>query len=91
MSPITILQYVESNRPGVEIRGALFLDKAGTGGVARMVGYDPNREKVEGIVPIPFEAFPPQLQGLEYKVENHARTGGVVARYPLSVIYGDGI
>lgn len=91
VSPITVLQFFRENRPEVEVRGALFLTTAGALGAARMVGYNPARENVELLLPIPFESFPPQLNGLEYKVENHARMGGVVCRYPLTMIYGDGI
>lgn len=87
----TVLQAFKENRPQVEVRGALFLDTAGASDVARMIAYDPKPENVELLVPIAFESFPPQLQGMEYVVENHARMGGVVNRFPLAMAYGDGI
>jgi hypothetical protein len=56
-----------------------------------MVAYDPDRTNVEWILPIPFEALPPERKGLEWEVINHARTGSVVLRFPLTCSYGDGI
>jgi hypothetical protein len=94
VSPITVLQFFKENRPQVEVRGALMLDTAGlisAAAAARMVAYDPSRENIEGILPVPMETLAPQLNGMEYVVELHARIGGVVCRYPLSVCYGDGI
>lgn len=87
----TVLKVFQTNRPGVEVRGALFLDTAGAGGTMRAVGYAPDPVNLELLVPIPFESFPPQMSGLEWVVENHARMGGVIVRYPLTMIYADGI
>lgn len=90
-NPQTILQALLESRPGLEVRGALGLETAGAGGTARMMGYRPDPEVLELILPIPFEQFPPERHGMEYTIDMHARTGGVVCRYPLAVIYGDGI
>jgi hypothetical protein len=87
----TILSFFKQERPNITVRGALYLDTAGAGGVARAVVYDPKPENLELLVPIPFESFPPQLRGMEYVVENHARMGGVVNRFPLAMLYADGI
>lgn len=88
---LTILKYVQGERPEVEIRGALLLDTAGDGGGTRMVAYDPDRAVIEWLVAIPFEQFPPQWSGLKYVIECHARAGGVVLRRPLTMAYGDDI
>jgi hypothetical protein len=88
---LTVLKFFETQRPDIQVRGALFLDTAGAGATARMVAYDPNPINLEWIVAVPFETFPPVLQGMEYVTECHARAGGVIARYPLSICYGDGI
>lgn len=88
---VTVLKFFEMNRPGIQVRGALFLDTAGAGSTARMVAYDPNPINLEWLVAVPFESFPPQAVGMEYVIECHARAGGVVARYPMSMAYGDGI
>lgn len=87
----TVLAVFKENRPQIEVRGALFLDTAGAGGTARAMVYDPAQENLELLLPIPFESFPPERKGMEWVVENHARMGGVVVRYPLSALYADGI
>jgi hypothetical protein len=86
-----VLTFFKTQRPDIEVRGALLLDTAGAGGTARMVAYDPSPVNVQWAVAVPFESFPPQLQGMEYVIECHARAGGVFMRYPLTMAYGDGI
>ena len=88
---LTVLTFFKTQRPDIEVRGALLLDTAGAGGTARMVAYDPSPVNVQWAVAVPFESFPPQLQGMEYVIECHARAGGVFMRYPLTMAYGDGI
>lgn len=88
---LTVLQAFQAARPGIEVRGALFLDTAGVGPSARMIAYDPDPMNLEWLVAVPFESFPVQLHGMEYVTECHARAGGVVVRYPLTMCYGDGI
>lgn len=88
---VSVLKAFNEERPEVQVRGALYLDTAGAGGTCRAVAYDPATDHVELLLPIAFESFPPQLRGLEYVVECHARMGGVVNRYPLAMIYADGI
>lgn len=67
------------------------LDAAGAGGTDRMICYRRDPDAVELIVPQEFEQFPPQQRNLEWVVPCHARCAGVVAYYPLSISYGDGI
>lgn len=88
---LTVLKVFQTNRPGVTVKGALFLDTAGAGSTHRMIGYNPDRMNLEFLLPVAFESFPPEQRGLEFVVECHARAGGVVVRYPLTIIYGDGI
>jgi hypothetical protein len=42
-------------------------------------------------IPQPFEQFPVQERGLEYLIPTHARVGGVIIYYPLSVSLVEGI
>lgn len=91
----TILKHVkeklaEAGTP-CEIMQWYACDTAGSGGVKRMVAYKKDPEVLELILPITFEQFPPQQEGLEYKTMCHARSGGVVAYFPLGINYGDGI
>jgi hypothetical protein len=88
---LTVLNVFHTNRPNVKVRGALYLDTAGASANMRMIGYNPDRVNLELLLPVAFESFPPEQRGLEFVVENHARMGGVVVRYPLTIIYGDGI
>lgn len=88
---LTVLKFFETQRPDIQVRGALLLDTAGAGATQRMVAYDPSPINQQWLVAVPFETFPVQLQGMEYVTECHARAGGVIARYPMSMAYGDGI
>lgn len=88
---MSVLDYFKSKMPQVEVRGALYLDTAGDASTQRMMAYDPNPINQEWLVPIPFETFPVERNKMEYTTECHARVGGVVCRYPLSMAYGDGI
>lgn len=64
---------------------------AGTGGgtMDRIVCYKKDPKKLEFIEPQPFEILPPQQKNLEFVSPCHARTAGVVCRYPFSIVYGD--
>jgi hypothetical protein len=91
----TILAHVKENleKAGYpcEIMPWYACDTAGSGGAKRMVAYRRDPDCVEAIVPVTFEQFPPQQEGLVYKTLCHGRTAGVVAYYPLSINYADGI
>lgn len=67
------------------------LETAGASGTARMVAFQRDSTKIEGIIPQEFEDFPPQWESMAAVVTCHARCGGVVAYYPKSIAYGDGI
>jgi hypothetical protein len=85
-----ILDVIKGAFPGVEFRGALFLESAGAGGSGRLVAYNPSREIVEWLVPIAFEQFAPfQPTSTTWQIIMHARIGGIVNRRPLCMIYAD--
>lgn len=91
-SDATILEYflkaspwVKSVLPWHELAGA------GVGPTDRMVCYRKDPDALQYIMPVPFEQFAPQEQGMVMKTHCHARSGGVVVYYPLSISYGDGI
>lgn len=86
----TVLQFFKEQRPEIEVRGALFLDTAGAGSTKRAMAYHASRENLEWLLPIPFESFPPERKGMEWTIDLHARAGGVVCRYPLTICYADG-
>jgi hypothetical protein len=66
------------------------LETAGAGSTKRMVCYRRDPEVVRALIN-EWEQFPAQQNGLNIKIDTMARCGGVVARYPLAISYGDGI
>lgn len=57
----------------------------------RMIVYKRDEEHLRLECPVMLEMFPPQLEGLMYKIPVHARTAGVICYYPLSIAVADGI
>jgi hypothetical protein len=67
------------------------LNKANAGNTAgRVVAYRRDENALTLEIPQEFEQFPPQIEGMSYQVPCHARVGGVVLYYPLSVCFMDG-
>lgn len=88
----TILKHFLASSPYIKnVASWHHLASAGAGGTDRMVCYRRDRANLEMIIGQEFETFPPQTKNLAIEVPCHARTGGVVVRYPLSISYGDGI
>jgi len=88
---LTILEYFKRNQPQIEVGMWPLLKGQGTGSTDRMIAYNRDPDKFEGIIPQEFEQFPPEQEGLRFNVACHARIGGVVFYYPLSMAVGDGI
>ena len=89
VSDTTVLEFFKKQRPNVEVRGAMKLETASAGGANRMVAYDKN--SLFWLVAVPMETLPVRQQGHETVTDYHARVGGVVAPYPLSIAYMDAI
>ena len=87
---VTAMDFFKKNRPGITIETWERLETAGSGGVPRIMAYSRREEKVCALVPVEFETFPPQQEGLAWKVLCHMRSGGVIFRYPGSARYMDG-
>lgn len=81
---LKVSPYVKTVIPWLE------LANAGAASANRMICYNRNVDSVGALIPQEMETFPPQEQGLEFVVPCHARCGGVVCYYPLSVTYADG-
>lgn len=91
-SDITIMQYILKNSPAIKtIEWLTELATAGAGGTSRMMVYAKDPMKITLEIPRPFEQFEAQQEGMEYQIPCHAKCGGVLVYYPLSVAYGDGI
>lgn len=90
-SDTTVLNFFLSTNPGIEVMSWERLAGAGAGSVDRMVAYDPNVMNVRLLMAVEFEQLPPQQKNMAFVVNCHMRTGGVIAPYPKSVAYGDGL
>jgi len=98
-SDLTIKEYFLRNRPEItKIDWLAPLHNVNpvpsTGAASNvdvMVCYRRNIDKLSLEIPQPFEQLEPQLQGLEYVVPCHARCGGVIVYYPISVTLVEGI
>lgn len=90
-SDTTVLSFFRDTNPGIEVMSWERLAGAGAGSVDRMVAYDPNIMNVRLLMAVEFEQCPPQQRNMAFVVNCHMRTGGVIAPYPKSVAYGDGL
>jgi hypothetical protein len=64
-------------------------DAGGTG--PRMICYKRDLSVLGGLVPLVFQAQPPQPRGLEFVIPAEARVGGTVVKRPLGVLYMDSL
>lgn len=96
-SDTTILEFFLMNSPFVNrVEWVNELKGAAVGGFSVdssdvMIAYDNNPDKLTLEIPQPFEQFPAQERGLEFLINTHARCGGVIAYYPLSISIMEGI
>lgn len=91
-SNVTILDMFLKNNPWIqEVESWYALKGAGSGATDRMVCYKRDPDHLMLVIPQEFEQFPPQVDGMEFVVNCHARCAGVQCFYPLSIAYGDGI
>jgi len=89
----TVATYFKRNNPHIkQVEWSQYLDSHATAWTGkRMVNYDKNPTKVACIVPVPFEALPPDVTSTNTSTICHIRTAGVVAHAPKSVIFSDEI
>lgn len=88
----TVKQYFLKNAKHIKnIETSIKLTGIGAGGTDRSVTYRRDPDKLEGVIPVDFEQLPPQWEGYESVTYCHGRCGGVVAYFPKSVHYKDGI
>jgi len=95
----TILQFFLKNNPSitsviwVNELGSVAVNPRTNAAVATnlMICYRKSPDKLTLEIPQPFEQFAVQERGLEYLTPCHARIGGVIIYYPLSVTIIDGI
>jgi len=97
-SDTTVLDFFKKNRPGIEVdwlvncKDVSPVPSTGAAGPTDiMVVYKRDIDNLSLEIPQPFEQFPAQERGLEQVVDCHARNGGVIVYYPLSVSIVEGI
>jgi hypothetical protein len=97
-SDTTIKQFFMNNRPEItlieavnELKAVNPLPSGDSGTKDVMVAYKRSPDKLKFHLPIPFEQMAPQAKSLEFEVPCHARCGGLVIYYPLSVSIMEGI
>jgi len=89
---VTVLKFFMETNPHIKSVDWLNeLETAGAGNSKRAMVYKKDKDHVSLEIPQPFEQFPPQEKGLEYIVNCHQRTGGVICPYPLSIAFGDNV
>jgi len=89
----SVLTYFKQNNPGVNVEYAEELNGASsvTPNNDVMIAYEKNPMYATIAIPIPFEMFPPQLEGMKYSILCHARTAGMIIRQPISMNIKEGI
>ncbi len=91
-SDVTILEFILSSNPFIRsIDNWHRLKEAGGASADRGVLYTRAPEKLEAIIPQEFEQMELETRNLSFQVPTHARCGGTVVHYPLSMRYMDDI
>jgi hypothetical protein len=81
--------YVKTVEPSYRLDQARSGNWSGTTG--RAVAYEKNPERLAALIPLEFEQLPPQQEHFEIRTTCHMRIGGVIAYFPGSISYMDGI
>lgn len=91
-SNMTVLRYFLETNPYIKgIEWVNELKGAGSGATDVIMAYKRDADHLSLEIPQDFEQFEVQPKNLEYLVPCHARIGGVIVYYPLSVCKGEGI
>lgn len=89
---MSILNYFRDNNAHItRIARTYQSETAGAGSTTRTMAYEQSPEKLEFVVPVPFEQFAPGTDetGLFVKTVCQIRTAGMVSHRPKSQIYAD--
>jgi hypothetical protein len=87
---ISALDFFRKKHPEIMVSQWARGETAGAAGVRRLMVGRMDRRTLEALMPVRYETFPPEIQGLTYRVEAHVRMGGVIFRYPGAWRYMDG-
>lgn len=88
----TVLNWwLENNKYITRVETASEFNGAGTGGTDIMLAYKYSEEKFSLEIPVPFTQLPVQARGLAFITPCYERFGGVLIRYPMSIIKTEGV
>lgn len=92
LSSDSILKTFLMNRPEIkEVIQLNELESMPVTGLKGMIAYTKDPYKIEMVVPLDMETFPPQANNLSFMTPVHARFGGVKVQFPLSARIAQGI
>lgn len=74
---------------GLEIYSWTVLRDAGAAGVERIIAYQRNESACYAAHPLEYTEYAPERRGFEWTIVSQARTAGVIAPYPGSIVYMD--
>jgi hypothetical protein len=87
---VTALSFFSKNNPDITIHQWHRGETAGASSVRRLMMGRLDRRVLEAVIPIRWNALPPEIRGREYRVECEIKSGGVLFRYPNEWRYSDG-
>lgn len=87
----SVISLFKKLNPGAAIDSWQYCQSAGSGSVDRMVAFVNDPRRVKYVVSVEFQQLPVEYRNRVFKVDCIARTCGVVAPYPISILYADGI
>lgn len=83
--------YINSFEWDIHLKDVDPLPSGGAGPFDVMITYKKNIDNLSFEIPQPYEAFAAQERGLEFYVPTHARCGGIIVYYPLSILISEKI
>jgi len=90
-SDTTVLEFFLRNNPGIAVEELRQLDGAGTGATDMIIGYKKDPQYLSFELPMPFEVFEADKEGMTYSIPCRARVVGTLVYFPSSVAWGEGI
>jgi hypothetical protein len=88
----TVMTYFLENNPYIKrIEWLTELETSGSGNVKQMYVFKNDADHLEFFIPLPFESFEADKNGMTYEIPCMAKTAGIVMYYPLSCAFMSGI
>lgn len=87
----TVLEYIQSQRWFQRIEVLSDIEEQGIGGANCFVVLDSSPDVVQLGIPMDITRHPQEYSFPNYKVPFEQRTTGLIVRYPMAIVRGDGI